>query len=164
MFYFTPYILAPLLSALVCGSLALLAFRRRRAPAAAPIFWVMLILAVWSFCYALNIAAVPLSLKLLFYKISTTFAAFIGVATLALSLEVAGFGAWLLRRRIALLSIIPVLGVILAWTSQSHSLFWYSLHIVHSGDMRLLGFETGSAGSPTSSTSRRSTVRLLLSS
>ncbi len=148
MFYYTPYMLAPLLSAFVCGTLALLAFRRRYAPAARRVFWVMFILAAWSFFYALKTAAVPLDLKVFFSQIATTFAAFVGVATLALALEVAGFGAWLILRRIVLLSIIPFLAVILAWTSQSHSLFRYSFHIVTSGGMRLLGFETGSAWLP----------------
>ena len=145
MFYFTPYIILPLISAASCGALAVYAYRRRNAPAAAPIFWMMLILSAWSLSFALNTAATSLSLKIAFYKTTVLFVAFVGLPALCLGLEVAGYGDRLTRRGLALLAAIPAAAVILAWTGEYHSLFRHGFALVQSGPLLLLDFKLGPA-------------------
>lgn len=143
MFYLTPYVIQPLFSAVVCGGLAAYAWRRRNVPAAVPVFAAMLIAAVWSLCYALNTAATSLALKVFFYRAATTFAAFIGPATLALALEITGFGQWLTRRRLAVLCALSGVFVLLAWSGEHHALFRYGFSLIRNGPLLLLDFKQG---------------------
>jgi len=143
MFSYSNYILLPILSALVTGTLAVAVHRRRETPAARYVFWIMVILAVWSLSYALNTATEPLLLKVLLYRVATTFAVFIGVLTLALALELLGYGSWLTPSRKVLLCAIPVTTSLLAWTSGFHHLLRHSFYVYQSGPLLLLGFEAG---------------------
>ena len=145
MFYFTPYIIQPLLSAAICGALAVYALRRRHARAALPVFWTMLVLSGWSLAYALNTAALSLSTKILFYKIATTLGPFVGVSLLALALEAAGFGGWLTRRRLIGLLSCSAFAVLLAWTSEMHTLFRHDFSLLQSGPLLVLDFKIGPA-------------------
>ncbi|MDD1633861.1 MAG: hypothetical protein LUP91_16855, partial [Methylococcaceae bacterium] len=148
MFSYTPYILLPLLSTAVTASLAIALYRQRSNPAARQVFLLMVILAVWSLSYALNTAATTLSLKLFFFKTATTFAPFLGVLTLILALELLGYGAVLTRGRLALLAAIPAFAVVLAWTSEYHTLFRYDHHLYTSGPLLLLGYKLGPLWTP----------------
>ena len=148
MFYYTPYILLPLFSAAVTASLAIAIYRQRRRSAARQMFRIMVIMAVWSFSYALNTAATTLPLKLFFYKTATTFAPFLGVFTLALAMEVLGYGAKLTRSRLALLAAIPAAVVALAWTPEYGNLLRYDHHLFTSGPLLLLGFRLGPLWAP----------------
>jgi signal transduction histidine kinase/ActR/RegA family two-component response regulator/HPt (histidine-containing phosphotransfer) domain-containing protein len=103
----------------------------------------MLIVSVWSLCYALNTAAATLSLKILFYKIAVTFAAFIGPATLAMALGISGYGHWLTRRAVAVLGALSGIFVLLSWTGEHHALFRYGFSLVTSGPLLLLEFKLG---------------------
>ena len=143
MFYTTPYILLPLLSSVVAAALAIALFRQLDKAPARYAFRLMVILALWAASYALNVSATTLSLKLFFFRTATTGAAFLGVFTLALSLELLGYGAVLTRSRWALLSAIPVAAVLLAWTTGYHDLFRYDHHLYRSGPLLLLGYENG---------------------
>ena len=143
MFSYTPYILLPLLSTAVTASLAIALYRQRSNPAARQVFLVMVILAVWSCSYALNTAATTLPLKIFFFKTATTFAPFVGVLTLALALELLGYGAVMTRARWALVAALPAVVVVLAWTAEYHSLFRYDHYLYRSGPLLLLGYKLG---------------------
>jgi len=124
MFSYTPYILLPLFSAAVTASLAIALFRQRRRPAARYVFRLMIILAVWSCSYALNTASTTLPLKVFFYKTAATFAPFLGVFTLALALDLLGYGSMLTRGRLALLAafLSPLLARLLLISEYRSSL------------------------------------------
>ena len=145
MFYYTPYIIAPLLSAAVTGSLAVFAWRKRRMPVAMHVFWIMLIITVWSVCYALNTAATTLPLKVLSHRIATTFVSFISIPVLSMAFELIGYGDRVSRRRIALLAVVPSVTVFLVWTGDFHTLSRYGFRLVQSGPLLVLGFEQGLA-------------------
>lgn len=142
-FYFTPYIILPLLSAVVNACLAGFARRRRHVPAALPLFWLMVGMSGWSFAYTLNTAATSLAVKILCFKLGTTFVCIIVPSVLALALESAGRGEWLTRRRVALVCLIPFIMLLLAWTSEHHALVRYDLLLLRSGPLLLLGFKNG---------------------
>lgn len=145
MFYYTPYILPPLLSAAVTGGLAVAVFRRRETPAARYVFLIMIILAVWSLSYALNTASLSLAIKILCYKIATTFVPFTGALTLALALELLGHRACLSRGRLIILGSVPAVVVLLVWTGEMHHLMRHGFFLYTSGPLLLLGFEIGPA-------------------
>jgi signal transduction histidine kinase/CheY-like chemotaxis protein len=143
MFSYTPYILLPLFSTVVTASLAIALYRQRRRPAARHVFRLMIILAVWSCSYALNTASTTLPLKVFFYKTATTFTPFLGIFTLALALELLGYGAVLTRGRLALLAAIPTVVVVLAWTAEYNNLFRYDHFLYTNGPLLLLGYTSG---------------------
>jgi signal transduction histidine kinase/DNA-binding NarL/FixJ family response regulator len=143
MFYYTPYILLPLFSTVVTASLAAALFRQRHIPAARHSFRIMVILAAWSLSYALNTAAATLPLKVFFFKTATTVAPFLGVFTLALAMEAVGYGAMLTRLRFSLLSALPAVVIVLAWTAEHNTLFRYGHYLYASGPLLLLGFKLG---------------------
>ncbi|MBI2353745.1 MAG: PAS domain S-box protein [Deltaproteobacteria bacterium] len=142
-FYFTPYIILPLFSAVVNACLAAFARRRRHVPAALPLFWLMVGMSGWSLAYALNTAATSLTIKILCFKLGTTFVCIIIPSVLALAMESVGRGEWLTRRRLALASLIPFGMLLLSWTNGLHTLVRYDLHLLRSGPLLLLGFKNG---------------------
>lgn len=142
-FYYTPYIVLPFLSFIVNAGLAAYSWHRRTLPAAYPLFWLMVGMAGWPLSYALNTAALSLDMKVLFFKLGTSFVCFIPPAVVALAIESVGRRDWLTRRRIAWLCIVPLLSVILVWTNDSHYLFRRDMSLNQSGQLLLLGFENG---------------------
>jgi len=137
-FYFTPYIILPLLSAVINAILAGIALRERKVPAALPIFLITLSLCIWSLASTIDTAATILAVKIICRKISATAACVTAPALLALSLEVAGLRNSLTRRLIILATVIPLISTLLFWTSDFHTLQLYSYHLHQSGPLLLL--------------------------
>lgn len=142
-YYYTPYIILPMLSAIVNAGLACFAWRRRRIPAALPFFWLMVGMSGWSLAYSLNTTATSLADKILCFKAGTTFVCIITPSLLALALESVGLGKWLTRRRLALACVIPFISLLMVWTNEHHTLFRYDLHLLRSGPLLVLGFKNG---------------------
>ena len=142
-FYYTPYIILPLLSACVNAGLALFSLRRRHVPAARPLFWLMLGMGGWSLAYALNTSATLLPLKIFFVKAGITFVCIVVPAMLALSLETVGLGAWLTRYRLLLVSAIPIASTLVVWTGGMHRLHVYGFFLHADGPLLLLGYREG---------------------
>jgi signal transduction histidine kinase len=145
MFYYTPYIALPLLSVCVSAGLALFSLFRRDVPAARPFFWLMTSMAGWALSYSLNTAAIHLPIKVFFLKTGITFICIVVPSMLALALETVGLGAWLSRRRLILLSAIPLVSALFVWTSSFHSLHIYDFALVDTRSLLLLTYETGPA-------------------
>ena len=143
-FYYTPYIILPLLSTAVNAGMAFYSWRHRRLkPAAHPLFWLMVGMSGWSCAYALNTAATTLALKVFLFKTGMSFVCLIAPAVLALALESIGHGNWLTRRRLMMISALPALSLLLVWTNEIHFLVRSDLHLNHSGPLLLLGFKDG---------------------
>lgn len=142
-FYYSPYLILPLLSFVVNAGLAVYSWNRRQLPAALPLFWLMIGMSGWPLAYALNTAATTLAMKVFFYKMGTSFVCLIPPTVIALAIESIGRSDWLTRGRLAALSVVPVLSVSLVWTNDLHLLFRGALHLVQSGPLLLLGFEDG---------------------
>jgi PAS domain S-box-containing protein len=142
-FYFTPYIILPLLSAAVNAGLAAFTLRRRHVPAAQALFWLMVGMSGWPLAYALNTASTSLAVKILCYKIGTTFVCTIAPSLLALALESVGLGWWLTRRRLLLIGAFPLFTMSMAWLHGFH-LMRYDFFLFTSGPLLLLGYKQGS--------------------
>lgn len=110
--------------ALVCGGLAVYAWRRRSTPAAAPLAVLMAAVAWWAAAYAVELAVPDLQTQLLL-----TYIEFFGVLTipaawLVFALQWAGLGELVTRRRLWALSIVPCLTLATVWTNPLHGLIY----------------------------------------
>jgi len=141
--YYTPYLILPLLSFAVSGTVAAYSWSHQKLPGVRPLLWLMISMAGWSLAYAVNTSAISLALKIVCFKLGTTFACPLGPAVLALALELTGRGAWLTRRRLALFCIIPGMSLLLVWSNEMHGLFRYGMHLQQNGALLLLGFKDG---------------------
>ncbi len=108
---------------------------RRHQALGAPALLVMLIAAgIWAGAYALELRAPTLAGKLLAAKIE-----YIGIAPLVaawflFTVQFTRPNQWIGRtkRGVLLLSVIPALALILAWTNEVHGLIWSSTHLATS--------------------------------
>lgn len=129
-FQYTPYILPLVLSSIVAGFVAVYVWQRRAtASGAMALVTLALASAVWSFGYALEIAGTDFSTKIFWGKIQ-----YIGIGTIPLAWIVFAYshsapGSRMSRRNIALLSIVPCITLILAYTTELHGLIWKEFRI-----------------------------------
>jgi len=139
-----PYALALIISALVSIAIAIYAWRRRPAAAAATVGLFLLAAAEWSLAYALELGAVRLETKIFWAK-----AQYLGiVATAPLVLVIAvkylGHDRWLTRRNLALLASVPIAILALLLTNDLHGLIWEDTRLAASGPYQMLAIDHGS--------------------
>lgn len=138
-----PYVVILCLTAIVSSCVALTAWVRREGTLSAqPFIWLMVAIAI----YAAAAAASELSPSVqrlvwwttLEHVASNSVVAFY----LTFTLYFTGFKPWLIRRRQALIWLVPVLNVLLVITNQWHGLVWtgFTIHpnnshlnIIHHG-------------------------------
>lgn len=104
--------------------IALYAWRRRAAPGIPFFVWLMIAVAVWDLTSAAEFAAIPVSTKILWSKIS-----YLGIVNVAplwflFALHYTEPTPWLAGRKIALLWIIPITIVLLVGTNEWHRWIW----------------------------------------
>lgn len=141
--YYTPYILLPLLSAFVNAGLAVYAWKQRTRPAAAALCGIMVALSGWSFCYALNTASTELWQKVLWFRMGTAFVAVLVPYVLILGCETAGFGAWLTRKRLLLITLPVLFTTLCTAAGFMPEQFRHDFHLIRSDGMLLLGYTDG---------------------
>lgn len=142
-FYYTPYVLLPLLSAILNGSLAVYARRHRNIPAASWLSWLLCGLSLWSLSYGLNIAAAGLPLKNLFFKLGSSGFALVLYASIPLTLVILGKERWLTRLLLLLLALEPLSLVLLTWTNDLHGMVRHTLHLVERPGLLLQSYVDG---------------------
>src|SRR5215216_4201190 len=109
------------------GAFALYA-RLRRSVAGAPAFvWLALAVAEWVLTYALELGTPSEARKILYAELQYLGIASVPLAWLAFTLQYTGKGAWLTRRRLALLLIEPLITLLLVFTNTIHRLIWSSI-------------------------------------
>jgi PAS domain S-box-containing protein len=141
----SPYILPLVITAILLVPLALLLWRRRGAPGVGPLTVLMLGVALWSLAYAFSLAQVALSAQLFWVNISYLGIGLVPASWLAFALEYVGLGAWLTRRRLALLAIEPLLALALALTNDLHLLFRSQVRLLDVGTYLVLESVLGPA-------------------
>ena len=129
-FQYTPYILPLVASSIIAGCVAIYVWRRRAtASGATALVLLALACAEWSLGYALEIAGADLPTKILWGK-----SQYIGIATVPLLWVIFAYsystkGIRMTRRNIILLSIVPAITLILAFTNELHDLIWKDIRI-----------------------------------
>jgi signal transduction histidine kinase len=142
-FYYTPYVILPLLSALVNTGLAAYAWRRRTLPSATPLFGIMIALAGWSLCYAANTSASGLWLKILCFHLATAFVVILVPSVIALGCEAAGLGHRLTRTHLLLVTLPVLITFFFSLSGIMPDLFRHGFHLVRNDGLLLLGYIDG---------------------
>ena len=143
-FQYTPYIL-PLVVAGIIAVLVAVNVWPRRATASGAKALVLLALAIaeWSFGYALEIAGANLPTKVFWGK-----SQYIGISTIPLLWVIFTYsyltqGTRLTHRNVTLLSVVPLITLILAFTTETHGLIWKDIRIQSFGPFSALDFTYG---------------------
>ena len=133
------------LSALASAVLATFAWRRRRIPWAWPFALTTTAIFIWSLGYAFEIIAADLAAKTFWAQVQ-----YIGIATLPVgwflfAMGYSGRTEWLSRSRVVLLSIIPIVTILLAFSNEVHGLLWAEISLNSSGPFNIFDASYGPA-------------------
>jgi len=140
---YTPYMIPLLTVAAISAGVAIYVWPRRAASGGSALTLLALALMVWSAGYALEIASTDLPTKLFWAK-----AQYPGIVTAPLFwlvLAVNHFCPYqrLTYRHIAMLAIIPLITLALAFTTETHGLVWQHMGIEQVGGISVLVVEHG---------------------
>lgn len=140
---YTPYALPLFIAAGVSIMLALFAWRRRPTTGATSLAVVGLGAAEWSLAYAVALGIGDLPARIFLAKMQHIGIAVIPLAMLVLVLRYTARSMWLTRRRLLLLSIVPLIGVLLVWTNEAHGLIWADIRLTIQNSVPVLDLEYG---------------------
>jgi signal transduction histidine kinase len=122
---FTPYVLIPVLAAIISASL-LVYTRRYAALAVTRYFTVIAVIGLaLSLLGVVDICLTDVGEKYLLLQLKFLFTPFLCVSVFCMLATHSGRLSWLSLPLIALLSVIPVISVLLALTAQWHDLFFF---------------------------------------
>lgn len=115
----------PLIASLAfIAALGLYSWWRRSVPGAKPLAVACLLGFLWMVGVAGQVAADDVSAKIAWYTFQSALQVPAATATTLFSLEYAGYGRWLHRRNLLLLSIPPLLALFFMVTNPSLHLWW----------------------------------------
>ena len=126
----SPYILPLLISAVIACGVAVYVWQRRvTASGAMALALLAFACAEWSLGYALEIAGADLPTKIFWGK-----SQYIGIVTVPLSWIIFAYsystkGTRMTPRTVSLLSLVPFITLILAFTTEAHGLIWKDIQI-----------------------------------
>ncbi len=140
---FNSYAVALVISALVSGAVMVYSWRRRPAPGAVPLTLLMLAATIWSAGYAAATGFANVGARIFLAKLQYLGIPVIPTAMLVLALEYVGQSKWLTRRNFLLLSVVPLVTALLAWTNEAHRLIWANFRVVDYGVVHALDLEYG---------------------
>jgi PAS domain S-box-containing protein len=141
-FTYTPLVWLPI-GATVMAVLLYIYSRRFVGLPETRYFQMLVILsAAWSLLQVVDVLATGLDEKLLLLKLKLVVAPFVTVAVFALLTGLSGRDSWLTRRNLALLSVVPVITVFMAFTTEFHQFFLYDFS-VSSGSPAILRSTAG---------------------
>lgn len=137
-----PYSVALLLSAILAGGIAVIAWQRRNSTGAVPLAINMLSLAVWAFTYAMMWASRTMSAQI-FWLNATYFGVVAAPLSFLVFVERVTYGTWLKRRLLLLLALEPIITFILVWTNDFHHLFHASFSFDTINGLAYLSWKRG---------------------
>jgi diguanylate cyclase (GGDEF)-like protein/PAS domain S-box-containing protein len=116
------YVVVLVATALICGAVAVIVWRRQHAPGTSGLIAMMLTQIVWSVSYALQLSPIDRPDPMFYTRI-----AFLGVvagtaAFLVFVFQFTDRGHWVTKRTLALLAIEPVLFMAAIYTNDYHHL------------------------------------------
>jgi PAS domain S-box-containing protein len=140
--YFNPYALFLFVCAWVTIWVAVYAWRQRAVVGAGPAL-TLLGTAIWSAGYAVAIGVHDPTWRIIWAKVQHVGIALTSVAMAIFVLHYIGLKKWLTWRNLALLAVVPTVGLLLAWTNESHKLIWASIEFRALGSLALLDLSYG---------------------
>jgi diguanylate cyclase (GGDEF)-like protein len=120
-------------------------WRNRTKPGALPFVVLIALSTAWAIEAALELMSVSLSAKLLWADIQYLSIVFVPVALLAMALDYTGNSAWLSRRNLSLLCVVPLISLGLQWTNAHHHLMRASAWLDTAGAHPVVGRTFGPA-------------------
>ena len=143
-FQYTPYILPLILSSIVAGLVLIYAWQKRTTTSGG-LALVVLALAstAWSLGYALEIAGADLPTKIFWSK-----SQYFGIGTVPLAWVIFAYshanpGRKITRRNLIWLAILPIITLILAFTTESHGLIWNEIQVYTTDKFSVLDVNHG---------------------
>ncbi|MDP8949171.1 MAG: EAL domain-containing protein [Actinomycetota bacterium] len=106
------------------AALALYVYKRRGGRGAILLVLLLLAMSEWSLAYALELVAADPAVKVFWARAKLAGALALPPLWLALNLHCTGRAGWLDRRTLALLVILPILMLTLAWTNPANGVAW----------------------------------------
>jgi PAS domain S-box-containing protein len=120
----------PLLASLVfIAALGTYSWWRRSVPGAKPLAIACLLGFLWMVGVLGQVTADDVPTKIAWYRFQTVWQVPAATATTLFSLEYAGYGRWLTRRNLLLLSIPPLLALLFIATNESYHLWWQGVAV-----------------------------------
>ncbi|HYF62543.1 MAG TPA: histidine kinase N-terminal 7TM domain-containing protein, partial [Herpetosiphonaceae bacterium] len=138
-----PYALALIVSALLSGMVAFYAWNSRPRTGSVAVTAMMLGAAEWSLGYAIAIGIDELTARVFWAKVQHIGIAMVAPSLLIFVLQHTDREAWLTRRNLALLMVMPALDVALSWSNELHGLIWREIKLVRVGSLALLDLKYG---------------------
>ncbi|MGC9397532.1 MAG: sensor histidine kinase [Anaerolineae bacterium] len=121
------YFVSPLLSTLITAVAALYAWRHRRTHSAASFAWLMTFATLWSGGYALQVVSPNLNIAQFIDKVYFSAIILLPIAWFVFACSYTDNRAWISRRTLLLLLLVPSVSLALNWTNPFHHLFFKSL-------------------------------------
>jgi len=128
-FQYTPYAVPYIVAAVIAGCVVVFVWRRRNIRGATRLALLSLAALIWTLGNGLEIAGTDLATKVFWGKLQ-----YLGITTVPLlwlmfAVEYSGRDRWLNRLTVGLLSVIPFITLILAFTTETHGLIWPEYHL-----------------------------------
>lgn len=143
---FTPFLMPIIGAAVVLSLLAVYAWRRGQTAPGGDVFLVLLILSAWwSYTYALELITTDPAIMLFWVKLEWISIALLPVSWLLFALTYAGYSRRVNLSTIAVLSMVPAVMIVLAWTTPAHSLIYANLGVLDTGNFVVFHAERGPA-------------------
>ncbi len=140
---YSPYILPLLAASLISGWIIFYAWSRRSTAGAIAIAGLSVTLTIWLLGYALEIAGANLQTKLLFGKVQ-----YIGISLAPLLWLIFAYNhvhptRMMSHRIMSLLVLVPLVTMVIAFTTEYHGLLWDEISIQRQGNFSGLGVTHG---------------------
>jgi PAS domain S-box-containing protein len=116
----------------ICLAMAAVVWSRRPAPGVAPLVLFLFSAAIWTVMGAFEAGAIELTAKIIFTRILYIGVVSTGIFWLAFTLDYSGLTWWKRPRNLILLSIIPLITLLIAWTNEYHGWQWSRIYLVYS--------------------------------
>ncbi len=129
----TPYVLPHLLATGICAVGAVIAWPRRRMPAAGTILLMLVVGALWAVGNAFEMISITLDDKVLWAGLQYPTISALPVLWFLFALQYTDRREWLTRRRVASLFLVPAITVLLMATNGEHGLMRYGISLDESG-------------------------------
>ena len=112
------------LGAIVCAYYSVVAWRQRSTPGASGLTLLLLAVTLWCSLVTVELLSQTPSATMFWAQAEYVGIAFGPLAVFVFVLQLTGYSRWLTPRHVSILSIIPIISVLMAWTTGKHGLLW----------------------------------------
>lgn len=137
------YAIPLFLAGLITFSLTVIVWTRRSVAGARAFATLMLAVCIWSFTYALELAAIDMEWVTFWARMEYIGILVIPVSWLIFALQFSNHSHYLTHRNLALFAIEPAVVLALLWTNDSHRLIWERIELVAIGSATITDYTYG---------------------